>query len=68
VCLNTSCDFPLRFHGILYNRKSYFAIINIVGCDIFDLVEDFHHQCDGVAEAEAARIDDMVERIRHAAS
>ena len=28
---------------------------------------DYHHQHDGVLEAEAAKMDDMVERIKHAA-
>jgi hypothetical protein len=57
---------PLGPHT-LYNRNKYFAAVNLIGCNIFDLTGDFHHQRDGTAEAEAARIDDLVERIRHAA-
>ena len=30
-------------------------------------MEDYHHQRDGVLEAGAARVDDMIERIRSAA-
>ena len=48
-------------------RNAYFAIINLIGAGVFNFVRDRHHQRDGVLEAEAARFDDMVERIRHAA-
>ena len=38
--------------------------INLVGGAIFQHVGDHHRQHDGVIEAEAARINDMLERIR----
>lgn len=31
---------------------------------MFGFVEDYHRQRDGVIEADAARIDDMLEKIR----
>jgi hypothetical protein len=34
---------------------------------IFNFVGDHHRQHDGVLEAEAARVDDMIDRIRYAA-
>ena len=49
------------------HRNSYFAIISLIGVGVFNFVGDHHRQHDGVIEAEAARVDDMVERIRHAA-
>lgn len=52
---------------ILCQRNSYFTVINLIGSDIFNFVEDHHRQRDGVIEAEAARIDDMIERIRYVA-
>ena len=51
---------------MLSQRNSYFTVINLVGSDVFNFVEDYHHQCDGVVEAEAARVDDMIERIIYA--
>ena len=30
-------------------------------------MEDYHRQRDGILEAEAAKIDNMIERIKHAA-
>ena len=48
-------------------RNLYFTLINLIGAAIFNLVGDHHRQHDGVLEAEAARMDDMMERIRHAA-
>ena len=54
----------LRF--ILPSRNSYFLIINLMGPAIFNFVEDIHRQRDGVIEAEAARFDDLVERIENA--
>ena len=48
----------------LHRRNAYFAVINLIGGDVFNFVEDFHHQRDGVIEAEVAMIDDMIERIR----
>jgi len=38
-----------------------------MGAAIFNLVGDHHRQRDGVLEAEAARVDDMIERIKHVA-
>ena len=52
---------------ILLQRNSYFTVINLIGAPIFSLVSDNHRQCDSVIEAEAARVDDMVESIRCAA-
>jgi hypothetical protein len=37
-----------------------------MGAAIFNFVGDHHHQQDGVCEAEAARVDNMVERIKSA--
>jgi len=45
----------------------YFAVINLIGDAIFDFVPDNHRQHDGIIEADAARVDDMIERIRCAA-
>lgn len=61
----TNHGFALRTHP-LCRRNSYFAVINLIGGDVFNFVEDYHRQRDGVIETEAARIDDMIERIRHA--
>jgi hypothetical protein len=46
-------------------RELYFALINLIGSEGFDLkiLPDFHHQRDGIREGEAARLDDMVERV-----
>lgn len=52
---------------ISHTRNAYFTVINLIGPKVFRFVEDGHQQCDGVRELEAARIDDMVERIAHAA-
>ena len=41
--------------------------MNLIGAVIFNHVGDHHHQRDGVLEAEAARMDDMIDRIRHVA-
>ena len=38
-----------------------------MGAAIFNYVGDYHTQRDGVLEGEAARVDDMKEKIRHAA-
>jgi len=51
----------------LDTRDSYFSAINLIGDGIFNFVLDFHAQRDGVGERDGARIDDMIERIRHAA-
>ena len=48
-------------------RNAYFAVINLIGAGVFNFVGDRHHQRDGVLEAEAAKYDDIVERIRRAA-
>jgi len=50
-----------------YYRNAYFTIISLAGAGIFNFVRDHHHQHDGVLEAEAARMDDMVDRIRFVA-
>jgi len=42
-------------------------VINLIGGATFHFVGDSHCQRDGVIEAEAARMDDMIERIRNAA-
>ena len=42
-----------------------FTVINLIGVDIFGLVDDFHSQRDGIIEAEAARTDDLIENIRN---
>ena len=49
----------------LHRRNSYFAVINLIGGATFHFVGDHHRQRDGVIEAEAARIDDLIERIRN---
>jgi len=49
-------------------RNAYFSIINLIGVGVFNFVGDHHRQRDGVLEAEAAKIDDMVEKIRRAAA
>jgi len=46
----------------------YFSAINLIGGDVFNFVEDHHHQRDGVIETDAARTDDMIEKIRCAAT
>lgn len=48
-------------------RNAYFTVVNLIGAGVFNFVGDRHHQRDGVLEAEAAKFDDMVERIRHVA-
>ena len=58
------------WHLTLYTphrRNAYFAVINLIGAGVFSFVEDHHHQRDGILEAEAAKIDDMIERIKRAA-
>ena len=50
-----------------HQRNAYFTVINLIGAGVFSFVEDYHCQRDGILEAEAAKIDDMIERIRHAA-
>jgi hypothetical protein len=50
--------------NLLHPRHSYFTVINLIGGAVFRFVGDHHRQRDGVVEAEAARIDDMVERLR----
>jgi hypothetical protein len=52
---------------IPHQRNAYFAIINLIGPGVFNLVRDHHRQRDGVLEAEAVRIDDIIETIRHVA-
>ena len=52
----------------LLSRKSIFAVINLTGSRLFESVPDFHNQRDGILEADAARLDDMLERIRFAAA
>ena len=54
-------------HLCFPSRNLYFTIISLMGAAIFNLVGDHHCQCDGVLEEEAARVDDMIERIKHAA-
>jgi len=51
----------------LCHRNSYLTIINLIGVAVFSFVGDHHRQRDGVIEAEAARVDDLIEKIRHAA-
>ena len=51
-----------------HQRNSYFAMINLIGGATFYFVEDSHRQHDSVIEGEAARIDDMLERIRNVAN
>lgn len=48
-------------------RDAYFHVINLVGANIFNYVGDHHHQRDGILEADAAKLDDMAERIRDSA-
>ena len=62
----TNCGPNVGIH-LLHQRNSYFAAINFFRSAVFSLVDDNHCQHDGVLEAEAARIDDMIERIRSAA-
>jgi hypothetical protein len=47
-------------------RNSYSTIINLMGPEIFDLVRDHHNQRDKVGEAEAARVEDMIKKIKNA--
>ena len=49
-------------------RNSYFSVINLIGGPIFRFVGDHHCQRDGVLKAEAARMDNMIERIRNTAN
>ena len=49
-------------------RNSYFSVINLIGGPIFRFVGDHYHQRDGILEAEVARMDDMIERIRNTAN
>ena len=58
-----NCVSDVCFHC----RDGYFCVINLIGTDIFKYVGDHHRQRDGVLAAEAAKIDDMIERIRRAA-
>ena len=58
---------PIPGIHVLDTRDSYFNVINLIGVEIFDFVLDPHAQRDGVGERDGARIDDMIERIRHAA-
>ena len=51
----------------LASRNSYLGIIALVRAVVLKFTGDPHHQLDGVLEGEAARVDDMVERIKHAA-
>ena len=51
---------------IPHRRNVYFAVINLIGAGVFSFMEDHHHQCDGILKAEAAKIDNMIERIKHA--
>lgn len=48
-------------------RNAYFAVINLIGPGIFNLAGDYHHQRDGVLEADAARVEKMIEKIWSAA-
>ena len=50
-----------------HQRNAYFTVINLIGAGVFSFVEDNHRQHDGILEAEVARIDDMIERIKRAA-
>jgi hypothetical protein len=43
-------------------------VINLVGPGVFSIVPDYHRQWDGVVESEAARIDDMIQKVKDAAS
>lgn len=49
-------------------RDAYFTLINLIGAGTFLVVGDYHRQRDGVVEAEAARIDDAIQKIRDAAN
>lgn len=51
----------------LLQRQSFFAVIALLGPEIFRMVADRHHQRDALLEAEAAKQDDMIERVQHAA-
>ena len=51
---------------LLCRRNSYFTAINLIGASVFNHVGDHHRQRDGVIEAEVARVNDMIERIRYA--
>lgn len=43
-------------------------MINLVGVEVFQFVHDHHQQHDGVLEAEAVKIENMIGRIRDAAN
>ena len=54
-------------HSTRSQSRSFFSIIELLGANIFKLVADRHRQRDAVLETEAARMDDFIERIQHAA-
>lgn len=62
----TNCGPNVGIH-LHHQRNSYFATKNFVRSSVFSLVDNNHCQHNGVLEAEAARIDDMIERIRSTA-
>jgi hypothetical protein len=59
---------PTQLGLLTLSRDLYFAVISLIGSQGFDLkiLPDFHHQRDGIREGEAARFDDMIERVRGA--
>ena len=68
--VHSSLTWIWLWHLTLYiphRRNAYFAVINLIGVGVFSFVEDHHHQRDGILEAEAAKIDNMIERIKRTA-
>ena len=41
--------------------------MNLVGVKVFEVIGDRNRQRDGVIEAEGVRLDNMLERVSHAA-
>lgn len=42
--------------------------MNLVGARVFEVIGDHNHQQDGVIKAEDAQLDNMIERVRQAAT
>lgn len=43
-------------------------LVNFTGVQVFGIIGDPHRQRDGILESEDARLNNMVERICHAAA
>lgn len=67
VLLWIQCPAPNEYSPSPMNRDLYFLLIAITGSGVFDFVYDYHHQRDNVEKADAEQIDDLVEKLNHAA-